>query len=533
MSSAIPVIDLFAGPGGLSEGFSRHGEEDWSKLLSPQVGKDEPVSAKARFSVALSIEMDEFAHQTLELRALVRKLKVAGREELFYRFLQGKLSRDQLFSDAGNDGRHARDEAWRATLGQEDEKTLDSRVSNAVGGESRWVLIGGPPCQAYSLVGRSRNRGIKDYTPEDDHRHYLYREYLRIVAKHRPPVFVMENVKGLLSSQVGGGLIFEQIRRDLSRPAEAVYGRDSALSYSLFPVVAPSECAERGSQMELAGFGARDFIVRMECYGVPQARHRVILLGVRSDFIEKGKRPRVLVTREPVPVSRVLKDLPQLRSGLSRGRDGTQAWATAVMAVCKAKWLKEVEPEVRERIQAVVQNVRAPPADRGAEVVEFDGAPVYAHKWYRPNGFGLLVNHVTRGHIQADLHRYLFSAAYASVHKRAPTLSVFPGALLPLHDNAQQAIDEGGYFGDRFRVQVASRPSTTITSHISKDGHYYIHYDARQCRSLTVREAARLQTFPDDYFFCGPRTEQYRQVGNAVPPLLATQIAGIVADLLA
>ena len=132
-------------------------------------------------------------------------------------------------------------------------------------------------------------------------------------------------------------------------------------------------------------------------------------------------------------------------------------------------------------------------------------------------------NHESRSHIRQDLFRYLFVSCFAKVNGRSPKLSDFPNSLLPKHLNAK-----GGKFADRFRVQLYGQPSKTVTSHISKDGHYFIHPDSAQCRSLTVREAARIQTFPDNYFFCGPRTEQFHQVGNAVPPLLAKQIAKIV-----
>ena len=131
----------------------------------------------------------------------------------------------------------------------------------------------------------------------------------------------------------------------------------------------------------------------------------------------------------------------------------------------------------------------------------------------------------------SDLHRYLFSSAFAEVYEYSPKLEEFPPSLLPKHKNVNKKTGKA-IFNDRFRTQCKGRPSTTITSHIHKDGHYFIHPDPAQCRSRTVREAARLQTFPDDYLFCGPRTEQFKQVGNAVPPYLAFQIAGTIKQII-
>ena len=157
--------------------------------------------------------------------------------------------------------------------------------------------------------------------------------------------------------------------------------------------------------------------------------------------------------------------------------------------------------------------------------------PPYKEDWFLDDRIGGVLNHASRPHMASDLRRYLFAAAYAKAFGRSPELKDFPKGLLPAHRNVS-APGKEAYFDDRFRVQVANRPATTITCHIAKDGHYYIHYDASQCRGLTVREAARVQTFPDNYFFCGTRTAQYKQVGNAVPPLLARQIAQVVLGIL-
>lgn len=159
--------------------------------------------------------------------------------------------------------------------------------------------------------------------------------------------------------------------------------------------------------------------------------------------------------------------------------------------------------------------------------------PCELRDWICRPGLLGIVQHDSRSHMPGDLARYLFAACYAQEFGVSPTLRDFPESLLPDHANAARSGNKTVPFADRFRVQVAGKPGNTVVSHISKDGHYYIHYDPAQCRSLSVREAARIQTFPDDYFFEGNKTQQYVQVGNAVPPLLAARIAETVRDLLA
>jgi DNA (cytosine-5)-methyltransferase 1 len=193
---------------------------------------------------------------------------------------------------------------------------------------------------------------------------------------------------------------------------------------------------------------------------------------------------------------------------------------------------EKIKRTLKKELKSVEKLAKNDPG-MGQEVTDYvppgEGNPL--DEWLHRDGQSVLTNHVSRTHMAGDLHRYLYCSAFAKSELKSPSLKDFPEWLLPNHKNVERA-RSGGLFADRFRVQVADRPATTITSHIGKDGHYFIHYDPSQCRSLTVREAARIQSFPDDYHFEGPRTQQYTQVGNAVPPFLAHQIADAVWKLL-
>ncbi len=500
----IPIIDIFAGPGGLGEGFSALRDE----------------RGDSAFRIALSIEKDEVACRTLRTRAIRRYLEPAGGLDRYDAFLRAELSRIEferipLVAEAVT---HADAEVMNAELGKVRATQVDARIRDALAGANEWILIGGPPCQAYSLAGRARR--ANDHAFESDEKHFLYREYLRILRVHAPPVFVMENVKGLLSSHHGGRPMFSRICADLGRPAKG-------LDYEIRSLV------RRDDVFELL---PDDYIIESERYGIPQTRHRVILLGVRSDIA--GRESDLLQpTTRSVTVEEVLRGLPRIRSRLSRGGDSAHAWLEAVKAGPRMVrgWGVGGERQVisamasAARAAADLESVGGPFVPCRSSLV---GAPEHISTWLSRPRLGGVIQHEARQHMPTDLARYLFAATFAQEFGLSPKLDVFPLALLPDHENAKDAAFRKTPFPDRFRVQCSSMPSSTIVSHIAKDGHYYIHYDPTQCRSLTVREAARLQTFPDDYFFEGTRTQQYVQVGNAVPPLLAHQIARVVRGLM-
>lgn len=515
---SVPVIDLFAGPGGLGEGFSA--------LLN---GKEQV------FKIALSIEKDEHAHRTLTLRSFFRQFAKGHVPGDYYSFLKGEISLPELYGRWPREARHGANEAWCATLGEgpgaTDNKEVDARIREELKGAKNWLLIGGPPCQAYSVMGRSR-RQERILDERKDERVVLYKQYLRILAVHNPAVFVMENVKGLLSAETRESPVFTRILNDLSDPVSAFrqeYKTNeeqlSCPGYKLYSLaVGPKSTDENGAPQ----FDQKDFVIQAEYYGVPQTRHRIIILGVRKDL---DVQPSVLKRAEKVPVSQVLGDLPRLRAGLSKSKGNAEDWKTSVYSILEKGLLMGTKPEVKKEILTQLTLLKPSRQGTGGPFVLSTSSKLpWRSSWFLDPRIGGVCNHSARTHMPGDLRRYFFAACFARVNHQSPKLTDFPAALLPDHKNISEGLKDKK-FADRFRVQLWDQPAKTITSHISKDGHYYIHPDPSQCRSLSVREAARIQTFPDNYYFCGGRTHQFHQVGNAVPPLLAYQIAGVVAAL--
>ena len=501
MNKPTIVIDLFAGPGGLSEGFTKY-KENGNKI----------------FEIGLSIEKDPTAYQTLLLRSIFRKFSDDMLPTAYLDYITGKIDREKFLSDPEIKPlvEEALHETKNITLGDYSTQKIDAWIKEKVGMQKNWVLIGGPPCQAYSLVGRSKMINLDKEKYESDHRHLLYKEYLRIIQKHEPSVFIMENVKGILSSKLNEEFIFKQILKDLKQPKKG-------LAYDIRSLTIESNSED---------ISPNDYIIKSEQYGIPQARHRVILFGIRKDLAHI--KHQTLIKKTLVTVDDAFIGLPVIRSKFSKQEDSHINWMKCLNQVPQLipKHYSKTHKLLIENIKKYLTNAELS-TQVGSEYIESN---IYKNitkstfnNWIMDARLLGINHHAARGHIREDIQRYFFFSATTAVLGKQIKVNDLPKKLLPNHKNIHT---ENIPFTDRFRVQSSSTVSSTIVSHISKDGHHYIHPDPSQARSLTVREAARLQTFPDNYFFEGTRTQQYVQVGNAVPPLLAYQIAEIVAALL-
>jgi len=436
------AIDLFAGCGGLSEGFKQAG-----------------------FDIIAQVEMDRWACETLRTRQLCYALKNQGMGYLYRRYLTQEVSRKDIFDQFYDLSESISHRVIQEALGDDGMDRVLQKIEATRrhhGAPQFHVLLGGPPCQPYSLAGRSRD----PFRMENDDRHYLYRHYLEILEILQPDFFVYENVPGLFTARAEGKGIFVRILNDFSSLDPG---------YEITPPL--REVFEDPSS----------YILNSVDFHIPQTRKRLVLIGYKKSLerknpsiknIFKKLQKQALKNRdgERLTVKDAVGDLPALAPG--GGSDGWFGFYNSNMS------LEPYQAKMRKDSPGIT-------------------------------------NHRARTHMQADLERYRFFIEHhrnGNGAARLDNLMQERPDLVPNHRHLDK-------FLDRFKVQWWDYPSSTITAHICKDGHYYIHPDINQCRSFTVREAARCQSFPDNFKFEGPRSEQFKQVGNAVPPLLARVIA--------
>lgn len=396
-------LNLFAGASGLSEGFRRAG-----------------------FTPIAHIEKNADACLTIKTREAYHYLKAQGEIKTYYRYLKGDIRRDELYKEVPQG---IIENVINAEITSETVDDLCAKVRSMLrASNSRKVdlLIGGPPCQPYSIVGRHRQSMVRD------ERNFLYVPYGVFLKKFRPKAFVFENVPGLLSAK--NGVHFQNIERYFRKIGYTVHAR----------------------------------ILDASDYGVLQTRRRVIIVGWKKS-LDRGF-PDLEVQPKKWTVQALLSDLPRLRPGQS---------------VPVSSYTSKTNP--------------------------------YLKKYEIRNGMRFVTQNVARPHNENDLA--IYRLAIAMLRRKGLRLKY---AEIP---KERQTHRNKHAFIDRYKVVDMNGDSHTLVAHIAKDGHYYIHPDARQCRSISVREAARIQSFPDDFFFEGSRTAVFTQIGNAVPPLMAEAIA--------
>lgn len=410
----IKYLDLFAGAGGLSEGFIRAG-------CSP----------------VAHVEMDAAASYTLRTRAAYHWLMDNSQPEYYYDYLQGKIDRDTLYAKVPAETIR---NVINQKIGKNSIKEIFSTIDFLLAGRKLDLIIGGPPCQAYSLVGRSSDKNKM----RDDARCYLYCFYVEFLRKYRPKFFVFENVIGLLSAKDSLGVKYFDVMQKAFRDA--------------------------GYEMEYNILSADDF-------GVLQKRRRIIIVGRRGK--RTGFYPDLKKNTITNIVNDLLVDLPQIKAG-----EGSLLGQDFFSARHSSPYLTNA-------------HIATPDAP--------------------------LTFHCARPQMQLDLEIYEYIARKWNQEKIRVSYD-----SLPEHMQTRTNLQ---CFRDRYKVVAGEAHAChTIIAHIAKDGHYYIHPDISQNRSLTPREAARIQSFPDDYFFetvsgVPGRGPAFRQIGNAVPVLLAEQIA--------
>ena len=400
-------IDLFAGAGGLSEGFVRAG-----------------------FSPIAHVEIDKNACDTLQTRNAYYYLKKKNDLGIYYDYLKKSISKQELFQELS----FLEQNVIHHAIGKDNSKIfniIDEKLHN----KNIDLIIGGPPCQAYSVVGRYRLLKSKD----EDARNLLYKEYAKFLKKYKPKVFVFENVLGLLSAEKGK--YFNNLKKYFK-----------SIGYDLdYRVLNASE------------------------FGVLQDRKRVIIIGWRKDL--DFSYPIFDFKENHNSVKDILLDLPFLNPGDNE--------PISFYSKENNSYLKNAF--IREESEFVTQ-------------------------------------HITRQHNQRDLKIYKIAIEKWLNEKKRLNYPDLPNEL-KTHKNESSFID-------RFKVVNVNGFSHTVLAHIAKDGHYYIYPSLEQIRSLSVREVARIQSFPDNYYFEGGRTAAFKQIGNAVPPLMAYEIAKKIKDNL-